>query len=198
VLHLNPAAFRLSGAAGTSAAGACELARSAPCALYMDAWMRPSIAGGRRRTTRPAGVVRIKEQVLAVVAAIPEGRVTTYGAIARHLRVTARQVAFVLARLTEAESEGLPWFRVVAAKGVVSSTKLGAVGRRQIERLRAEGVSVTPRNKVEVFDSICWSPGRLARRRVTKRGYSRLSVIPSNLAPFPLWRRGHASDHFPR
>ena len=104
------------------------------------------------------GGARRKARVIAVVAAIPEGRVSTYGAIARHLGVTARQVAFVLARLTAEESARLPWFRVVAANGVVSSTKRGAVGRRQIERLRAEGVAVTPRNKVEDFQVIAWSP----------------------------------------
>ena len=121
--------------------------------------MRRSKAGGGRRRARAAGVVGCKPQVLAVVAAIPEGRVTTYGAIGRHLRVTARQVAFVLARLTEEESAGLPWFRVVAANGVVSSTRLGAVGRRQIERLRAEGVLVSARNKVQEFASVAWAPG---------------------------------------
>src|SRR5438876_3785133 len=120
--------------------------------------MRRSIAGRSNRTARAAGEVRFKRRVLAVVAAIPEGRVTTYGIIGRHLRLTARQVAFILARLTDEESEGLPWFRVVAAKGIVSSIKLGAVGRRQIERLRAEGVSVTLRNKVEEFALIVWAP----------------------------------------
>ena len=95
--------------------------------------MRRSSARGRRRTPRLTGAVRFKSQVLEVVAAIPEGRVTTYGAIGRYLEVTARQVAFVLARLTDEESEGLPWFRVVAAKGVVSATKVGLVGRKQIE-----------------------------------------------------------------
>ena len=95
---------------------------------------------------------------MAVVAAIPEGRVTTYGVIGRHLQVTARQVAFVLATLTAEESARLPWFRVVAAGGVVSTIKLGAVGRRQVERLRAEGVAVTPRNKVEDFDAVAWLP----------------------------------------
>jgi methylated-DNA-protein-cysteine methyltransferase-like protein len=95
---------------------------------------------------------------LAVVAAIPEGRVTTYGTIGRHLHVTARQVASVLAALTVEESERVPWFRVVAASGVVSTIKLGAVGRRQIERLRSEGVAVTPRHKVEDFQVIAWSP----------------------------------------
>ena len=108
---------------------------------------------------RSGGVAPFKSRVLVVVAAIPEGRVTTYGTIARHLQVTARQVAFVLATLTDDESKRLPWFRVVAAHGVISSTKLGAVGRKQIERLRAEGVAVTARNKVEDFHVIAWSPG---------------------------------------
>jgi methylated-DNA-protein-cysteine methyltransferase-like protein len=101
---------------------------------------------------------QFKSKVLAVVAAIPEGRVTTYGAIAKHLQVTPRQVAFVLATLTPQESKNLPWFRVVAAGGFVSTTKLGAVGRKQIARLRAEGISVTPRSKVEDFALIVWCP----------------------------------------
>jgi alkylated DNA nucleotide flippase Atl1 len=121
--------------------------------------MRRSIAGKRRQAARSASFLRLQARVLAVVAAIPVGRVTTYGSIARHLNVTARQVAFVLATLTAEESRGLPWFRVVAARGVVSSTKVGAVGQRQIARLRAEGVSVTPRNQIEGFNAIVWEPG---------------------------------------
>src|SRR5260370_37120884 len=79
---------------------------------------------------------------------------------ARQQRVDERrQVAFILATLTAEESARLPWFRVVAANGVVSSVKRGAVGRKQIERLRAEGVAVTPRNKVEGFHVIAWLPG---------------------------------------
>jgi methylated-DNA-protein-cysteine methyltransferase-like protein len=96
---------------------------------------------------------------VAVVAAVPEGRVTTYGTLGRHLRATARQVARVLASLTDEESATLPWFRVVAANGVVSTIKLGAVGRRQVTRLREEGVAVTPRNTVAEFDALVWSPG---------------------------------------
>ncbi|SRR6266568_1943353 len=105
-------------------------------------------------------LARLKSRVLAVVKAIPEGRVTTYGMIARRLRVTPRQVAFVMARLTDDESRDLPWFRVVAANGVVSTMKLGMVGRRQIARLREEGVAVTPWNKVAEFASVLWSPAK--------------------------------------
>lgn len=103
-------------------------------------------------------VARFRPRVLAVLAAIPEGRVTTYGTIARHLHINARQVAFVLATLSAKESKRLPWFRVVGANGVVSTMKLGLVGRRQIARLRAEGVAVTLRNRVEDFRVVAWSP----------------------------------------
>jgi methylated-DNA-protein-cysteine methyltransferase-like protein len=103
-------------------------------------------------------MARLRSRVVAVVAAVPEGRVTTYGIIAKHLRATARQVAFVLARFTPEESATLPWFRVVAASGVISTMKIGAVGRRQIARLREEGVAVTPRNKVADFATVVWSP----------------------------------------
>jgi methylated-DNA-protein-cysteine methyltransferase-like protein len=102
---------------------------------------------------------RSRSHVLAVVSAIPEGRIATYGTIGRHLGVTARQVARALSSLTAEESGTLPWFRVVAANGVVSTVKLGAVGRRQIARLRAEGVAVTPRNKIEEFEAVVWWPG---------------------------------------
>ena len=34
--------------------------------------------------------------------------------------------------------------------------KLGAVGHRQIERLRSEGVEVSLRNKVVNFESVVW------------------------------------------
>src|SRR5688572_14121785 len=113
-----------------------------------------------RRSTTQASARRLslKSNVLAVVAAIPEGRVSTYGAIGKHLKATPRQVAFVMARLTLEESEELPWFRVVAAQGFVSTTKLGAVGRRQIQRLKAEGVDVTARKKVADFREFFWSP----------------------------------------
>lgn len=101
---------------------------------------------------------RVKPEVAAVVAAIPAGRVTTYGAIAKHLGLTARQVAHVLGNFTPAESAELPWFRVVAANGVISSFRAGTVGRRQVARLRAEGVSVRARNRVADFDAVFWQP----------------------------------------
>src|SRR5262245_4064254 len=99
---------------------------------------------------------RNKERVLAVVELIPVGRVTTYGAIGRRLGLTARHVARVMSLLKRGECEN--WFRVVGASGLVSTMKLGAVGRRQIARLRAEGVEVA-RTRVLDFDTMMWEPG---------------------------------------
>ena len=109
---------------------------------------------------RRSANVRLKAKVLAVVARVPEGRVTTYGAIAHRLRVGPREVARVLSHLTPEESAELPWFRVVAANGVISTMKLGQVGRRQVARLRDEGIAVTLRNKVVSIDSVFWPPTR--------------------------------------
>jgi methylated-DNA-protein-cysteine methyltransferase-like protein len=121
--------------------------------------MPRSSSGSGRPGARSDRLARLRARVCAVVADIPEGQVTTYGTIGKHLKVTARQVAFVLARFTPEESERLPWFRVVGAQGVITTIPLGAVGRRQIARLRAEGVTVTYRNRVVDFPAIAWSPG---------------------------------------
>jgi methylated-DNA-protein-cysteine methyltransferase related protein len=107
---------------------------------------------------KPSVMDRLRTRVVAVVAAIPEGRVTTYGIIAKRLRATPRQVAFVLSHFTPEESATLPWFRVVAAGGVISTMKLGATGRRQVAMLCEEGIAITPRNKVADFDSVVWKP----------------------------------------
>jgi alkylated DNA nucleotide flippase Atl1 len=69
-----------------------------------------------------------------------------------------------MSTLTADEAEGLPWFRVVAANGVISSLKRGGVGRRQIDRLRNEGIAVSPRNKVMDFAAVLWLP--IADRKI--------------------------------
>jgi methylated-DNA-protein-cysteine methyltransferase related protein len=113
---------------------------------------------------------RLRPRVLAVVEAIPEGRVTTYGAIARRLRATPRQVAFILSHFTPEQSAALPWFRVVAANGVISTIKLGETGRRQIALLRAEGVEVTLRYRIIDFDQVFWQPqGQQDPRKAAKK-----------------------------
>lgn len=88
-----------------------------------------------------AAFIRIKREVMTLVRAVPAGSVTTYGAIGECLDVTPRQVAYVLAMLSEDEAGEWPWHRVVAAGGKISTMEVGSVGREQIRRLRREGLT---------------------------------------------------------
>jgi methylated-DNA-protein-cysteine methyltransferase-like protein len=74
---------------------------------------------------------------------VPEGKFTTYGSIAVHMNVMARHVASVMGRLTEEESERLPWHRVVGADARISPKMDAELARVQRERLEREGMKVS-------------------------------------------------------
>ena len=80
------------------------------------------------------------ERVYALVATVPEGRVVTYGQVARALGVTrgSRAVGYALRALEE--PVGVPWWRVVNASGGIS-LRQGHGAEIQREMLEAEGVS---------------------------------------------------------
>jgi alkylated DNA nucleotide flippase Atl1 len=84
----------------------------------------------------------VEEQVIAAVRSVPEGYVTTYGAIARELGLrSARQVGAVLAR----GNEPMPWHRVLPASGRLVEGLAVEQGRL----LRSEGVEVS-RGRVDL------------------------------------------------
>jgi len=92
-----------------------------------------------------------------VVAAIPRGRVATYGQVANlaGLPRGARRVGWALGRAPAALR--LPWHRVVAAGGRIALPEGSASRRTQIARLRADGVPVANgRVSLRLFQ---WSPG---------------------------------------
>lgn len=80
-----------------------------------------------------AGVMRLR--IEQAIRAIPRGKVSTYGGIARAAGFpgAARQVASTLRR-----SFGLPWQRVLGAGGEIKLTGDSAIEQRL--RLEAEGV----------------------------------------------------------
>jgi methylated-DNA-protein-cysteine methyltransferase-like protein len=88
------------------------------------------------------------QRVVEVVTGIPRGKVATYGQLAAMAGNPrgARQVVRVLASLSI--KEGLPWHRVINAKGTVSLT--GAGFDEQKARLAAEGVAVDGRGAVDL------------------------------------------------
>lgn len=88
------------------------------------------------------------QRVWQIVAAIPEGYVTTYGDVARLAGSprAARQVGGVLKRLPE--GSGLPWHRVVNRHGIISLT--GPDLQRQRQALLEEGVVVSGDGRIDM------------------------------------------------
>jgi methylated-DNA-protein-cysteine methyltransferase related protein len=99
-------------------------------------------AGSRSRAPRAGAERTALEAIWHVVCAIPRGRVSTYGAVARAagLAGRARQAGYALK--VAPRSLNLPWHRVVAAGGRIAFPAGSAQHREQARRLRAEGVTV--------------------------------------------------------
>lgn len=108
------------------------------------ALFRPlSAAGGRSRSQQPAGEDNpALELIWNVVASIPRGQVSTYGAVARAagLPGRARQAGFALR--VAPEELNLPWHRVLGAGGRIVFPPTTRHFKEQARRLRAEGVVV--------------------------------------------------------
>jgi methylated-DNA-protein-cysteine methyltransferase related protein len=82
------------------------------------------------------------EEIWHVISAIPRGKATTYGSVARAagLPGRARQVGFALR--TAPDGLNLPWHRVVGAGGRIVFPASTRAHREQARRLRAEGIRV--------------------------------------------------------
>ena len=96
------------------------------------------------------------DDVFQVVRLIPEGRVTSYGAIAHYLglRAGARMVGWAMnAAHTET---GVPAHRVLNRNGMLTG-KHHFGGNRMQELLEAEGIKVE-NDKVVEFDKLYWNP----------------------------------------
>ena len=107
------------------------------------------------------------ERIYAVVRRIPRGRVATYGQVAAlaGLPGQARLVGYALHALTS--STGVPWQRVINARGTVSARGTqsgGALTQRVI--LEREGVAFDGAGRVSL-DRFGWKPApkRPAARR---------------------------------
>lgn len=88
-------------------------------------------------------------RIVAVIQAIPPGRVASYGLVARAAGLAngARQVVRVLH--SRSEKDGLPWHRMLRADGSIA---LPPGGGFELQRalLKAEGVEVSPSGGVDL------------------------------------------------
>ena len=87
------------------------------------------------------------ERIYEIAEQIPEGRVATYGQIARLAGIPkgARQVGYAMAALGRGRPRPeVPWHRVVNARGESS------IGGDQISRLEAEGVIFDEQGRIDL------------------------------------------------
>lgn len=98
------------------------------------------------------------ERVYAVVRRIPKGRVATYGQVARlaGLGRNARQVGYALHALPA--HSGVPWHRVINARGEISLGPSGGADVTQRLRLEREGVKLNARGRIDL-KRFGWSKG---------------------------------------
>jgi methylated-DNA-protein-cysteine methyltransferase-like protein len=100
------------------------------------------------------------ERIYAIIRGIPAGRVATYGQVAELAGIAghARQVGYALYALKD--GTGVPWHRVVNARGRLS---LGAVipegDVEQRIRLEIEGVEFDADGKIDLA-RFRWRPRR--------------------------------------
>ncbi|HEV2396642.1 MAG TPA: MGMT family protein [Candidatus Sulfotelmatobacter sp.] len=89
----------------------------------------------RKSKNGPDASAKMRISIERVIRAIPRGKVSTYGGVARMAGYpgAARMVARVLRR-----SYGLPWQRILGAGGAIKLTGDSAIEQRL--RLEAEGV----------------------------------------------------------
>lgn len=130
---------------------------------------------------KSSAFIQIKADVIEITSKIPLGWVTTYSAIGEHLNVMARHVAYILTTLSIEEKLELPWYRVVADRGIISSGKLTARHHAQIEHLQQEAIEITDRNYIDNFDSLFRSPQQLVDWERKNSDYltDRSTVVPN-------------------
>jgi methylated-DNA-protein-cysteine methyltransferase-like protein len=100
-------------------------------------------------------------RVYALVKKIPRGRVTTYGQIAKALRLPGGARTAGHAMAASPSGQGVPWHRVVGAAGRLLIREPHASLQRKL--LESEGL-VLAEKRILNFKKYEWSPGKAKRR----------------------------------
>lgn len=88
------------------------------------------------------------DKVYDLVASVPKGKVTTYGAISRLLSIDPRVVGFALH--ANRDPKNIPCHRVINSKGEISSGYAFGGPGVQKQMLEIEGVEFDTKNKVDL------------------------------------------------
>ena len=130
--------------------------------------MKTDTATARGQTAKDRDRVALFARIHAVVRQVPRGQVATYGQIALIAgAATPRLVGRALRELPPRRA--VPWHRIVNSQGKISprdgrdaktatgtATGIGGPDREQRRRLKAEGVFLDDRGRVD-FASVAWT-----------------------------------------
>jgi len=111
------------------------------------------------------------DPVYQLVKQIPRGRVLTYGALARALRLPGGARTAGRAMAATPRGKGIPWHRVLGAKGKILIREPYASLQKKL--LESEGVSVIE-SRIDVKKHL-WTPPRKKSFTVKK---TRSSISP--------------------
>jgi len=102
-------------------------------------------------------------QVYQVVAQIPEGKVTSYGAIAKFLGAakSSRVVGFAM-NASHSLKNPIPAHRVVNRKGILTGKKHFRHSTEMQEKLESEGIKVIE-DQIVNFKNYFWDPSTIIK-----------------------------------
>ena len=109
------------------------------------------------------------DSVYRLVRQIPRGRVITYGALARVLRLRGGARAAGRAMAATPSGKGIPWHRVVGERGKLLIREPYASLQRKL--LESEGVGLTE-SRVDLKQHL-WKPPASGRLKSTGKVHSR-------------------------
>lgn len=98
------------------------------------------------------------QDVYEVVKLIPQGRATSYGAIAAYLgtKGSSRLVGYAMNNSLKTEA-GIPAHRVVNRNGLLTGKFHFGTANEMQERLENEGLTIID-NQIQNFKTIFWDP----------------------------------------
>lgn len=102
--------------------------------------------------------MNFSDQIYQVVALVPQGRVTSYGAIAAYLgaKKSSRLVGYAMNN-AHTVHPSLPAHRVVNRNGVLTGKHHFSTPTRMQELLEAEGILIE-NDQIINFSSVFWDP----------------------------------------
>jgi methylated-DNA-protein-cysteine methyltransferase-like protein len=117
--------------------------------------LQRGVASGEAVWTRneesDAALVKIGYvEIYDVVARIPRRRVATYGQIAELAGIPrqARRIGYALSALSG--DSGIPWHRVINAKGMISSRSINGPDKLQRRLLKREGIVFDASGRIDL------------------------------------------------